>query len=106
MANSTADCHVTAFFEGLLSTKTPRIFVTGYTKIPMSSAKTTTTAENGIQSSPTATKKLITIYPDKMVNRAVEMFVTLEDITEISFGYPSMSRSMKMSVVTRIDGNG
>ena len=31
MANSTADCHVTGFFEGLLTTKTPRIFVSTYT---------------------------------------------------------------------------
>ena len=43
MANSTADCHVTGFFEGLLSTKTPRIFVSTYTATnPTNSASMST----------------------------------------------------------------
>ena len=49
MANSTADCHVTGFFEGLLGTKTPRIFVSTYTATnPTNSASMSTIDENTI----------------------------------------------------------
>ena len=76
MANYNADSHVAAFFEGLLTTKTPNIFVTGFTKIPAIPPKKTDTAENRIQSSQTDIKN------PKMANRADKIFVTLENTPE------------------------